>query len=98
MKVNQPATSENTKTATVAVLMRLPSLPKTDTVTVLKWSPFLPKTDTVAVFKTLISSLRRVGIIPKKGVRSASSSRPPFVVMPLTDTPRGFLFQEVRHA
>jgi len=75
-----------------------PQMCKTDAMAVLKRSPFLPKTDVMAVFKTKISSLRRVGIIPQKGVRSASSSRPPFVVMPLTDTPRGFFLKEVRDA
>ncbi len=113
MKVNQPNTCKNIKSDTVSPLPGLPcsvkndtvslfkqppNQTKNDTVSLFKRSPYQTKSDTVSLLKRHISCLRRVGIIPKKSVRSASSSRPPFVVMPLTDTPRGFLFQEVRYA
>jgi hypothetical protein len=98
VKVNQPNTCKNIKSDTVSPLPGLPCSVKNDTVSLFKQPPYQTKSDTVSLLKRHISCLRRVGIIPQKGVRSASSSRPPFVVMPLTDTPRGFFFQEVRYA
>jgi hypothetical protein len=114
VKVNQPTTCKNIKSDTVSPLPGLPcsvkndtvslfkqpaAKAKSDTVSLLKQPPAQTKSDTVSLLKTSISSLRRDGISPKKSVRSASSSRPPFVVMPdLTATPDGSFCREVRCA
>jgi hypothetical protein len=92
------APPDQSKSDTVSLLKQPPVQTKNDTVSLFERSPSQTKNDSMSLLARHLFSLRRVGIIPLKGVRSASSSRPPFVVMPLTDTPRGFFLTEVRYA
>ena len=98
-KATTYSTSQTAKSDTVSLLKCPLAQTKNDTVSLLKQPIAQVKNDTVSLLKIRISSLRRVGVIPQKCVRSASSSRPPFVVTPVsTATPRGPFSQEVRCA